>query len=137
MTTRRKFTAGVAAAAVFGPRGASAQSRVVSTIGFLLAGTAATQERNLRSFREGMGQLGYEEGITIHYGYRFADGFLDRLPDLAVDLLRLNPSIIVTAPLSPSLAAQRATRTIPIVMATGADPVRFGLVTSLSHPGVT
>src|SRR5215470_7345429 len=60
--------------------------------------------------------------------------YLDRLPDLAVELVRLNPQVIVSAPLPAHLAARKATSTIPIVMATGADPVGFGLVASLSHP---
>jgi putative ABC transport system substrate-binding protein len=82
-----------------------------------------------------MRQLGYVEGHNIHYDYRFADGYLDRLPGLAAETVRRNPSVIVSAPLAANLAAKQATTTIPIVMATGPDPVRFGLVTSLSRPG--
>jgi putative tryptophan/tyrosine transport system substrate-binding protein len=69
------------------------------------------------------------------FEFRFADGYLDRLPDLAIELVRLNPHVIVSTPLPAHLAARKATSTIPIVMATGADPVGFGLVASLSHPG--
>jgi len=80
-------------------------------------------------------ELGYVEGRNIVYEYRFADGHLDRLPDLAIDLVRLRPDVIVSAPLPSHIALRRVTSTIPIVMANGADPVGFGLVTSLSHPG--
>ena len=80
-------------------------------------------------------QLGYVEGRNIRYEYRFADGFLDRLPGLAEELVRLNPAIIVSAPVPANIAVHKATKTIPIVMSTGADPVGFGLVQSLSHPG--
>ena len=82
-----------------------------------------------------MRQLGYVEGSNIRFVYRFADGFLDRLPGLAAELVQLNPRIIVSAPMPANLALRNATTTIPIVMADGADPVSFGLVQSLSHPG--
>ena len=82
-----------------------------------------------------MRALGYLEPRNVRYEYLYADGFLDRLPVLAQELVRLNPAVIVSAPLPANLAIKRATGTIPIVMASGADPVRFGLVDSLSRPG--
>jgi len=112
-----------------------ARQRVIPVVGVLCAGTAQALERYLASFREGMRQLGYVEGGNVHFEFRFADGYLDRLPDLANELVRLNPRVIVSTPLPAHLAARKATSTIPIVMATGADPVSFGLVASLSHPG--
>ncbi len=75
------------------------------------------------------------EGVNIRLEYRYADGFLDRLPALAAELVSLQPSVIVSAPVPANLAVSKATSTIPIVMANGADPVSFGLVQSLSHPG--
>jgi putative tryptophan/tyrosine transport system substrate-binding protein len=104
-------------------------------VGILHSGTEASVARYLATFRDGMRQLGYVEGRNIHYDYRFDDGYLDRLTALAAETVRRNPSLIVSAPLPANLAAKQATTTIPIVMATGADPVKFGLVTSLSHPG--
>ena len=80
------------------------------------------------AFRVGLHQLGYVEGRNISVEYRYADGSLDRLPALAEELVRLNPSVIVSAPMPANLAVRKATSTIPIVMANGADPVRFGLV---------
>ena len=82
-----------------------------------------------------MQQVGYVEGRNIRFEYRFADGVIERLPELATELVRLNPSVIVSGPLPANLAVQKATSTIPIVMGTGADPVGFGLVKSLAHPG--
>jgi ABC-type uncharacterized transport system substrate-binding protein len=124
---RRAFIAGLGGAAAW-PLVARAQQPAIPLIGFLYGGTEQAQERNLASFRDGLRQLGYAEGSNIRFEFRFADGYLDRLPDLAVDLVRLNPNVIVSAPLPAHLAVRRATSAIPIVMATGADPVGFGLV---------
>jgi putative ABC transport system substrate-binding protein len=79
--------------------------------------------------------LVYIEGRNIHFESRFADGVIERLPDLAAEIVRLNPSVIVSGPLPANLAMQKATSTIPIVMGTGADPVLFGVVKSLAYPG--
>jgi putative tryptophan/tyrosine transport system substrate-binding protein len=104
-------------------------------IAVLIAGSEAAYRRDLESFRGGMRQLGYADGENIRYEYRFADGDLERLPGLAADLVRRNPNVIVSSPLAAHLAAKQATATIPIVMASVADPVAFGLAQSLSHPG--
>src|SRR5947209_8593382 len=130
---RREFIALIGGTAAW-PLVARAQ-QPVPLVGFLFAGTAQALERDLASFRDSIRRLGYVEGSNVRFEFRFADGFLDRLPDLATDLVRLNPRVIVSAPLPSHLAARRATSVIPIVMATGADPVGFGLVDSLSHPG--
>lgn len=115
---------------------ASAQQPVgLPLVGFLFAGTEVSYARTLKAFRDGMHTLGRDEGRNIRFEYRFADGYLDRLPELAADLLLLKPDVIVSSPLPANLAAHRATDVVPIVMANGADPVGFGLVTSLSHPG--
>ena len=132
---RRELIRLIGGAAVICPVVGRAQQRVIPVVGVLCAGTAQALERYLASFREGMRQLGYVEGGNVHFEFRFADGYLDRLPDLANELVRLNPRVIVSTPLPAHLAARKATSTIPIVMATGADPVSFGLVASLSHPG--
>ncbi len=72
----------------------------------------------LGAFKAALRQLGYVEGRNIHFVSRFADGYLDRLPDLATELVQLNPRLIVSAPVPAKLAARNATGTIPIVMAT-------------------
>jgi putative ABC transport system substrate-binding protein len=132
---RRDFITLLGGAATVWPLAARAQQPAMPVIGFLHAGSAQAVERDLAGFREGIRRLGYVEGSNVRFEFRYADGYLDRLPDLAKDLVRLDPRVIVSAPLPAHLAARRATSTIPIVMATGADPVGFGLITSLSHPG--
>jgi len=132
---RREFIALIGGAAAALPVVGHTQQRLTPLVGFLCAGTAQALQRYLASFREGMRRLGYVEGSNVRFEFRFADGYLDRLPDLAIELVRLNPHVIVSTPLPAHLAARQATNTIPIVMATGADPVAFGLVASLSRPG--
>ena len=132
---RREFIALIGGAPLTWPVVGYAQQRGMPVVGVLYAGTAQALEPYLESFREGMRQLGYVDGNNVRFEFRFADGYLDRLPDLANELVRLNPRVIVSAPLPAHLAVRKVTSTIPIVMATGADPVGFGLVASLSHPG--
>src|SRR5499427_556958 len=132
---RRAFITLLGGAATAWPLTARAQQAAMPVVAVLCAGTAQALERYLASFREGMRRLGYVEGSNVRFEFRFADGYLDRLPDLAIELVSLNPRVIVSTPLPAHLAARKATSEIPIVMATGADPVGFGLVASLSHPG--
>ncbi len=87
------------------------------------------------AFREGLRGLGYVEGKNIAMEYRFAHGKEDRLHELAAELVRLKVDVIVTLSTLDALAAQQATRTIPIVMTMSSDPVGTGLVTSLARPG--
>src|SRR5215472_1444407 len=117
------------------PLAARAQQAAMPVVAVLCAGTAQALERYLASFREGMRRLGYVEGSNVRFEFRFADGYLERLPALAIELVHLSPNVIVSTPRPAHLAARKATSTIPIVMASGADPVGFGLVASLSHPG--
>jgi putative ABC transport system substrate-binding protein len=133
---RREFIALLGGTALTRPFDASAQQSVgIPIIGLLFAGTEISYARLLKAFREGMRTVGRDEGRNVRFEYRFADGYLDRLPGLAAELLLLKPDVIVSSPLPANLAAQRATSVIPIVMANGADPVGFGLVASLSRPG--
>jgi putative ABC transport system substrate-binding protein len=85
--------------------------------------------------REGFRQLGYVEGKTIALDFRWAYGRFEHLPDLAAELVRLDVDVIVAGVTQASLAAQAATRTIPIVMVAVGDPIAVGLVASLAHPG--
>jgi putative ABC transport system substrate-binding protein len=136
MMKRREFITLLGGAAAW-PLAARAQQPADKRplIAVLIAGSEAAYRRDLESFRGGMRQLGYSDGENIRYEYRFADGDLERLPGLAADLVRRNPNVIVSSPLAAHLAAKQATSTIPIVMASVADPVAFGLAQSLSHPG--
>ena len=88
----------------------------------------------MEAFRQGLRELGWVEGQNIIIDYRFAEGRLDRLPDLADELVRLKVDVIVAGPTPPAVAARNATRTIPIVMTNAAEPVELGLVTSLARP---
>jgi putative tryptophan/tyrosine transport system substrate-binding protein len=132
---RRDFIGGLATIAAAWPFAARAQQPAIPLIGIINAGSEASTAKDYEAFRNDMRQLGYVEGRNIRYEYRFADGYLDRLPHLAEEMVRLNPTIIVSAPMPANVAVHKATKTIPIVMSTGADPVMFGLVQSLSHPG--
>ncbi len=87
------------------------------------------------AFREGMRTLGYVEGQNLVIEYRWAEGKFERLPQLAIELVRLQVDVIVAVVTQASLAAKNATSTIPIVMMYVADPVGAGLVTSLGRPG--
>jgi putative ABC transport system substrate-binding protein len=130
---RRHFIAAIIG--LVGARSPPAWAQQSPLIGVLDATSAVAVKGNHDAFRDGLRQLGYVEGRNIRLEYRFADGVLNRLPGLAEELVRLNPKVVVSAPLPSNLAMKRATSTIPIVMATGADPVGFGLVQSLSRPG--
>ena len=130
---RRDFIGLLGGTATFIPLIAWAQQPAL--IGVLNAASAESNASSYEAFRAALRQLGYVEGRNIRFEYRYADGFLDRLPALAEELARLNPRVIVSGPLPANLAARKATATIPIVMATGADPVGFGLVQSLHRPG--
>jgi putative ABC transport system substrate-binding protein len=132
---RRKLITLLGGAAAAWPLATRAQQLSPALIGFFNAGAATTLKRDIDAFRDGLRTLGHIEARNVRFEYRFADGDLDKLPALAAELVALNPNIIVSSPVPANLAIAKATSTIPIVMASGADPVRFGLVKSLSHPG--
>ena len=134
---RREFISLLGGAATFIPLSAWAQQSRPPLIGVLNAASAESNASSYEAFRAALRQLGYVEGRNIRFEYRYADGFLDRLPALAEELVRLNPRVIVSGPLPANLAVRKATAAIPIVMATGADPVGFGLVQNLSRPAAT
>jgi putative ABC transport system substrate-binding protein len=109
------------------------QSTKVRRIGYLTSASGLGPREE--AFRQGLRGLGYVEGQNIVIEYRFAQGKLDHLPDRAAELVRLKVDVIVTPSTLDALAAQRATRTIPIVMAASGDAVATGLVASLARPG--
>jgi putative ABC transport system substrate-binding protein len=104
-------------------------------IGYLAGGSATANPSFAEAFRQGLRELGWVEGQNIAIEYRFAEGRLDRLPDLAAELVRLKVDIIVATPTPAAVAARNATRTIPIVMRGVGDPVGLGLVERLARPG--
>src|SRR5215813_4930883 len=107
----------------------------VPRIGFLDNSTASGNAVLLEPFRQELAKLGWSEGKNIAIEYRFAEQKLERLPDLAAELVRLKVDLIVTSGGTTPLAAKKATSTIPIVMTTSTDPVGTGLVASLARPG--
>ena len=116
------------------PLGAQ-QSGKIARIGWLSSGSTTSHGSLLESFREGLREHGYTEGKNITIEYRWAEGKLDRLPQLAAELVQLKVQVLVAAGSPGILAAKQATTAIPIVMAVGADPVGSGYVASLARPG--
>ena len=112
------------------------QPKKVHRIGYLSSSDSASDSPRFEAIRLALHDLGYIEGQNIAGEYRYAEGKLDRLPDLAAELVRLKVDIIVVGGDIPTRAAKKATKTIPIViMGTGSDPVAAGLVESLARPG--
>jgi len=133
---RRDFLALLGGALVAGPRIADAQrSGKIVRIGFLDTGSLSERQRLWEALRQRLRELGYIEGENITIEFRFADGKQERLPDLAAELVGRKVDVIVAAGNNATRAAKQATNTIPIVMATGGDPVLMGLVASLARPG--
>ena len=104
-------------------------------IGFLTTASASSSSANLEVFRQVLREFGYIEGKNIIIEYRWGEGKLDRLPELAAELVSLGVDIIVTVGTPPVLAAKQATNTIPIVAANADNLVELGVVASLARPG--
>ena len=116
------------------PAGAQ-QAKKIPRIGFLASVSASSDTDRIEAFRQGLRELGYVEGQNVTIEYRWADGKFEQLPDLAAELVRLKVDVIVAVVTQASLAAKKATGTIPIVMVGVSDPVGSGLVASLARPG--
>jgi putative ABC transport system substrate-binding protein len=140
MVRRRDFITLLGGAAVtpslLWQRAAYAQQvRKVARIGYLGASSASLERQVVDAFRQRLRELGQAEGENIAIEYRWAEGEDDRLPRLAAELVGLTPDVIVTAGTLGTLAAKRATNTIPIVFASSGNPVNAGLVASFARPG--
>jgi len=135
MMKRREVITLLGGAAAAWPMAARAQQPGKTyRIGILSAGTAEVLELEV-VFSDALRELGWIEGKNVILDYRYADNRLERLPELAADLVRLKVDVIMAIGTLAPLAAKQTTTTIPIIMAAAGDPVASGLVTSLARPG--
>ena len=134
MMRRREFIATFGGAALAWPLVAHAQQPAMPVIGFLRSTSLAFSVHMVAAFRQGLTAAGFNEGQNVAIEYRYADNQPERMPGLVAELIRL-PVEVIVANVNAALAAKAATTTVPIVFATGSDPVVDGLVASLNRPG--
>jgi len=130
---RRREVISLLGSAAAWPRVARAQQSV-AVVGILNAASSESAFY-MAGFREGLRDAGYVEGQNVTLEFRWAEGHYERLPALAAELVRHPVSVIVAGGIPPLMAAKAATSTIPIVFSSAGDPVRLGVVASLSRPG--
>jgi putative ABC transport system substrate-binding protein len=133
---RRAFITLLGGSAVAWPLAGRAQQAIMSVVGFVHAGSFSTSVELMGGLRKGLADTGYVVGRNLAIEYRPAEGRYDRLPALVTDLLDQQVAVLVAGGgNAPAQAAKAATTNIPIVFVTGSDPIRAGLVASLSRPG--
>src|ERR1051325_11013042 len=134
MTTRRRLLAALAASALAAPVATLAQK--IPVVGYMSPVVPQNgSDPRFEAFRQGMRELGYMEGKNYRLEVRWGEGHLERMPEIAAELVRMKVDVIVAFSSPSYLAAKQATKTIPIVMPVVSDPVGDGIVASLAHPG--
>jgi ABC-type uncharacterized transport system substrate-binding protein len=134
MSARREFLISLGAALAWSLPARAQLPRTMYRIGYLGNSTAALEAKLIESFRQGLRDLGYEEGRNITIEYRWAEGKYERLPALIAELVALNLDVMVTAGTPATLAVKKAAISVPLVMAAIGDPVGAGVVPSLARP---
>jgi putative tryptophan/tyrosine transport system substrate-binding protein len=134
MSARREFLIGLGTALAWPLQARAQLPRTMYRVGFLGNSTAALEANLIEPFRQGLRDLGYEEGRNITIEYRWAEGKYERLPALIAELAALNLDVMVTAGTPATLAVKKAALSVPLVMAAIGDPVGIGVVPSLARP---
>jgi putative ABC transport system substrate-binding protein len=125
----------IVAVVVVGAIAEAQQPAKVPRIGVLISASPSIAARRVQAFQQGLRELGYIEGKSIIIEYRYAEGKLEPLPELADELVRLKLDVIVTDTSMATQAAKNATKTIPVVFTSANDPIGDGQVASLARPG--
>jgi len=131
---RREFFAFFMGAGLTLPIAARAH-QTVPVVGYLDTASASATAHLMAEFHRGLGDAGYIKGQNVAIEYRFAEGDHNKLPGLVTDLVQRKVAVIAAINTPSVVAAKAATQSIPIIFGTGVDPVKFGLVASLSRPG--